>query len=73
MKKKLYAKKIGAFSLVFLLSAANTVGSVPVFTQAASKSFDVTKKVTIGDGETYQLTTKGNTKGFLSALPTKKL
>lgn len=73
MKKRLYAKKIGAFSLAVVLSMANTVGNVPVFTQAASKSFEVTKKVTIGNGETYQLTTKGNTKGISFSSSNKKI
>ena len=70
--KKFYFKKINAVALAFAVGITSTAGTMPVFSQAAS-TFSLTKKVTIGAGETYQLTTKGSTKGITFRSSDKKI
>ena len=62
-KKSFYTKKATALALAFAVSLTGVTGNTPALTQAAVNSFTLTNKVTIGDGETYQLSAKGNTKG----------
>lgn len=72
-KKSFFARKTTALALAFAVSMTGTAGNMPIRTQAASSSFTLTSKVTIGDGETYQLTTKGNTKGISFQSSNKKI
>ena len=53
-KKSFCTKKATALALAFALSLTGVTGNTPTLTQAASNSFTLTNKVTIGDGETYQ-------------------
>lgn len=71
-KKSFCTKKATALALAFALSLTGVTGNAPTLTQAASNSFTLTNKVTIGDGETYQLDTKGNTKGISFQSSNKK-
>ena len=72
-KKSFCTKKATALALAFALSLTGVTGNAPTLTQAASNSFTLTNKVTIGDGETYQLATKGNTKGISFQSSNKKI
>ena len=72
-KKSFCTKKATALALAFALSLTGVTGNAPTLTQAARNSFTLTNKVTIGDGETYQLDTKGNTKGISFQSSNKKI
>ena len=72
-KKSFCTKKATALALAFAVSLTGVTGNTPTLTQAASNSFTLTNKVTIGDGETYQLATKGNTKGISFQSSNKKI
>ena len=72
-KKSFCTKKATALALAFAVSLTGVTGNTPALTQAASNSFTLTNKVTIGDGETYQLATKGNTKGISFQSSNKKI
>ena len=71
-KKSFYVKKISAVALAFAVGITSTAGNTPAISQAAS-TFSITKKATIGAGETYQLATKGNTKGITFKSSDKKI
>lgn len=71
-KKSFYIKKISAVALAFAVGITSSAGNVPVISQASS-TFHLTKKVTVGAGEPYQLTTKGNTKGITFLSSDKKI
>ena len=71
-KKSFYVKKISAVALAFAVGITSIAGNTPAISQAAS-TFSITKKATIGAGETYQLATKGNTKGITFKSSDKKI
>ena len=72
-KGKCLLPKVTALVVAFAVSTTGISGNAPLFTQAASSSFSLTSKVTIGDGETFQLSAKGNTKGISFQSSNKKI
>ena len=72
IRKKFYFKKISAVALALAVGITSTAGTMPASSQAAS-TFSLTKKVTVGAGETYQLSTKGSTKGITFRSSDKKI
>ena len=71
-KKSFYVKKISAVALAFAVGITSIAGNTPAISKAAS-TFSITKKATIGAGETYQLATKGSTKGITFKSSDKKI